>query len=223
MKRKRDNRCRYCKGILIRHGKSATVQRFCCKSCGKTQQLYYRIKRKSEIDTIMLVKLHNEGVGISGIARILEIAKSTVQRKIEELSANTKAPEVYETGQDYEVDELKTYIGNKRNECWVMYAINRVTRQVLGLVVGRRTKANLRKVIAALLKLNPKKIYTDGLNIYPGLIPARIHRKSKGIMAFIERKNLTLRTHLKRLNRKTICYSKSELMLRASVYLYIHG
>jgi len=217
------NRCRHCRGLVIRYGKRGNAQRFLCVKCGKIQQLYYRIKRKEEIDNTFLLKLHKEGMGISGISRILEISKSTVQRKLEEMASALKIPEPEETNQEYEVDELRTYIGNKKNECWVMYAINRKTKQVSGLVTGRRTKENLKKVINTLLPLNPRRIYTDGLNIYPGLIPENIHRKHLKILAFIERKNLTLRTHLKRLSRKTICYSKSLKMLFSSVKLYLFG
>ncbi|WP_291287929.1 IS1 family transposase, partial [Flavobacterium sp.] len=36
----------------------------------------------------------------------------------------------------------------------------------------------------------------------------------------IERKNLTLRTHLKRLNRRTICYSKSLVVLIVILKIY---
>ncbi|WP_343791129.1 IS1 family transposase, partial [Wandonia haliotis] len=39
----------------------------------------------------------------------------------------------------------------------------------------------------------------------------------------IERKNLTLRTHVKRLNRRTICYSKSLLTLSAIMRIYFWG
>jgi hypothetical protein len=36
----------------------------------------------------------------------------------------------------------------------------------------------------------------------------------------IERKNLSLRTHLKRLNRRTICFSKSLVILSACLRIY---
>lgn len=199
------------------------MQRYWCRDCRKVQQLNYRIKRKEEIDTVMLVKLHNEGMSISRISRIMEISKSTVQRKLEQAAAMIVLPEINETGQEYEVDELRTYVGNKKNECWVIYAINRKTKRVMGLVVGRRTKASLKKLIDPLLRLNPGHIRTDGLNIYRGLVPKELHRVSKSILSAIERHNLTLRTHLKRLNRKTICYSKSERMLDYSLRLYLFG
>ena len=39
-----------------------------------------------------------------------------------------------------EVDELRTYIGNKQNQCWVAYAMNRATGEVLDFAIGKRSK-----------------------------------------------------------------------------------
>ncbi|MBX2972336.1 MAG: hypothetical protein KF797_04480 [Flavobacteriales bacterium] len=62
-----------------------------------------------------------------------------------------------------------------------------------------------------------KRITTDGLDLYGCLIPPGIHRvKGFGINR-IERRNLTLRTQLKRLARRTLCYTKSVAMLYACV------
>lgn len=52
------------------------------------------------------------------------------------------------------------------------------------------------------------------------LIPETIHQTGRNRTNKIERMNLTLRTHLKRLNRKTICFSKSEEMLNSSLSIY---
>lgn len=76
---------------------------------------------------------------------------------------------------------------------------------------------------STLLLADAKRIVTDQLNSYKELIPKEIHStKSRGINP-IERNNLTLHTHLKRLNRKTICYSKSAVMLLAVVKIYCWG
>ncbi len=112
------------------------------------------------------------------------------------------------------------YTNNKRNGCWVIYAINRKTKTVMDLVVGRRTKENVNKVISSILSLNPKMIYTDRLLLYKSLIPKSIHRSIEYGTNHIERFNLTLRTHIKRLNRSTICFSKSEYMLEACLNIY---
>ena len=120
----------------------------------------------------------------------------------------------------YEVDELKTYIKNKTKDCWVIYAIDKQTRQVMDLKVGGRTKKNLKRVTDTLLLANCKQIFTDGLGLYRQIIPAALHKVRRYGTNHIERKNLTIRTRLKRLNRKSIAFSKSLLMLEACLKIY---
>jgi len=64
---------------------------------------------------------------------------------------------------------------------------------------------------------------TDKLHTYKNLIPKNLHNTKKRNTTSIERNNLTLRTHLKRLSRKTICYSKNFEMIEAALKLYLWG
>lgn len=90
-------------------------------------------------------------------------------------------------------------------------------------MVGRRNKSNLNKIISTLVLSNAKRITTDKLDIYRSLIPKEIHStKFRGINR-IERNNLNLRTHLKRLNRRSICFSKSLSVLEAIIKIYFWG
>jgi IS1 family transposase len=41
------------------------------------------------------------------------------------------------------MDELWTFVGNKKNETWISYMIDRVSKQVVDYKVGARTKENL--------------------------------------------------------------------------------
>ena len=50
----------------------------------------------------------------------------------------------------------------------------------------------------------------------------KLHTVSKALTTKIERKFLTLRTRIKRLCRKTICFSKSELMHDTIIGLFIN-
>lgn len=161
-----------------------------------------------------------EGMSISSISRVLAIPKSSICRLLLQAAKKIHSPELKNTNEQFEIDELKTFIGNKGNECWICYAIERSTRRVVHFIVGRRTKRNIKKVIQAVLSLSPGKIYTDGLNVYPKLIPKELHSTEKRQTNHIERLNLTLRTHLKRLSRKTICFSKSAKMLAACLKIY---
>ena len=212
--------CIYCGYSCIKRGKSGNVQRYKCKSCKKSQQTIYTKLRISQEKYKWTVKLNNEGCGISNIARLLEISKSSVQRLIERIAADMQIPQLNEYGQSYEIDELRTFVGTKKNELWLIYAINRKSKQVIDFCVGRRTKENIAKVVATLLKLQPKHIYSDQLNIYESLINKTIHKVYTRCINYIERKNLTLRTHIKRLNRKTICFTRNANMLKNCVLLY---
>ena len=129
-------------------------------------------------------------------------------------------PQLNESDQSYEIDELRTFVGNKGNELWLIYAINRASKQIVDFCVGRCTKENLAKVVSALQKLQPKHIYSDRLNIYASLINKSIHKIHARCINYIERKNLTLRIHLKRLSRKTICFTRNASMLENCVLLY---
>jgi IS1 family transposase len=169
----------------------------------------------------MIIKLNNEGVGISGIARLTGMSKANVVGKIKRMSGKALPEELVENGQEYEMDEVQTFIGKKENRCYLIYAINKRTKRVVDFVIGARTKENLDKIISKIKKLNPKSIFTDKLNLYPSLIEKGVHVSSVYKINHIERFNLTLRTHLKRLNRKTICFSKSPDMLAACLKLYL--
>jgi insertion element IS1 protein InsB len=64
--------------------------------------------------------------------------------------------------------------------------------------------------------------YTDGWGAYLRLLDAQIHTVGKANTQKIERKHLTLRTRIKRLARKTICFSKSEWMHDIVIGLFIN-
>lgn len=213
--------CNNCRGECIKKGFYKTTQRYQCKVCGRNQRTVYRNRKYSSDSDKQIRVLNNEGVGINSISRILSIPKVSVQRRIERMKKDRPKPVFTESGQVYEVDELYTYVGRKSHPCYIVYAINRKTKQVIDFVCGARNKENIEKVIRKLLDLSPKRIYTDRLNIFASVIPGCFHRTFQYRTNHIERKNLTLRTHLKRLSRKTICYNKSEAMLEACFRLYI--
>lgn len=126
-------------------------------------------------------------------------------------------------GSSYQVDEMWSFIGNKKNVTWVTYAIAKDTGQVIDFFVGKKSKETIRPLLNNVLLLQPLRVYTDGLNIYPGLIPKAIHRHFKYGINKIERMNLTLRTHIKRLSRRTICFSRKRTYLEAHLSIYFWG
>lgn len=211
--------CKKCHGNCIKNGFQVNgKQRFYCKFCNLNQQLEYKYNAYKSNICESIVKLVINSCGIRDISRVLAISKTTVIKRILSISSLVKKPIIDEIDQIYEIDELYTKLQGKI--CWLTYAINRNTKQIIDFHVGGKTKENLDKVIKSVLKLNPRKIYTDKLNTYKNLIPVNIHSNRNLGTNTIERFNLNLRTHLKRLSRKTICFSKNLRVLEACILIY---
>lgn len=83
------------------------------------------------------------------------------------ISKQIKIPHFNMLGCKFEVDEMWSFIGNKKNVTWITYAIEQKTGQVIDFFVGRKTKDTIRPLIDKVLLLEPTRIYTDRLNIYP--------------------------------------------------------
>lgn len=162
-------------------------------------------------------------MGISSIGRYLKIPKTTVMRKLECYAAKLKRPLIKEDSQNYDVDELKTFVKCRQNEYWLAYGINHRTGAVIDFVTGKRTLETLKPLLIRIKNLNPKRIFTDGLNIYASLIDKTEHAVGKYLTWRIERNHLTIRDRLKRLSRETLCFSKSERMLNCCVKIYLWG
>lgn len=215
------NTCQYCNSVCHKVGVQKNGnQKLRCKSCKKYQLLLYSNKGCSKETKQMILKLCKVNVGIRDIGKLLEISANSVIKNIKQ-GNSLKRNSILLTNQTYEIDEMRTFVGNKGNTKWVVYAINKKTKQVIDIAVGGRTKSTLKKVTDTLLLASPKAIYSDGLNIYRYLIPVGIHKVKPHKINYIERMNLTLRTKLKRLNRKTICYSKKSNMLLASLKILV--
>ncbi len=212
--------CKYCSNNCIKYGfQNNSRQRYKCKSCGKIQLNKYSnnaYNRNTNQDIVALLK---EGCGIRSIARLLKISPATVIRRIKEIALIIKKP-IIAYKKEYEVDEMCTYISNKKDKYWVAYALQKDTKTVVDFRIGKRTNKTLRPLTQTLILSQTTKIFTDKLMNYRSLIPKEIHSVKQYSINHIERMNLTLRTHLKRLNRRTICYSKSLLMLIACIKIY---
>jgi insertion element IS1 protein InsB len=213
--------CQKCKGICQKAGRQRNgVQKLYCTGCKKYQQAGYRNRAYESGINPLIRLLVCEGVGIRGVARVVKIAVGTVARRIRSLANCIERPDITEVQPTFEVDELWTYIDRKENEYRIAYALNRQTRQVVDFIIGKRRKATLKELIDRLLLSNPKTIRTDRLTLYQRIIPKEVHRSGSYCINRIARKNLSIRTHLKRLSRRTICFSRSVVMLESCLRLY---
>ena len=213
--------CKYCSKPCNRCGKQKNGrQKYRCRNCLKYQQASYDNQAYYSNINDEIVSMVKEGVGIRGIGRLLSISKNTVLTRIKSIASSVKKPTTVSTGCIYEIDEMWTFSGSKKNQQWITYIYDRTNKSVIDFVVGRRNGESLKPMISRALTFKPKFIATDGLMVYRSLIPREIHVRDSYQTLRIERNNLNLRTHLKRLSRKTINYSKNVVMLSSVLTLY---
>ncbi len=216
--------CSICESSVVKNGYTlGGKQRFLCKACQSSKVINPEQRSFGNAYDRKIVQLTKEGLGIRSTARVLEISPATVIRRILEIANRIKPPGLPSAVQRIQVDELHTMLKRKKKETCVIYSWSQELKQVLSLAVGTRSKSNLRLVISPLLAIDVESINTDGYPGYRGVVPKKKHTTYKRRNNGIERQNLNLRTHLKRLNRRTLCYSKSQAMLLAVVKIYFWG
>ena len=215
--------CKYCGNNCIKDGHQVNrQQRYKCTHCHKKQQESYSYNAYTPNLNEQIVTLTKEGVGIRSIARILRVSIGTLMRRILLIAESIVRP-IVPKHRIYEVDEMKSFVKRKNNHIWIAYALDRHSKEVVSFSVGSRTNSTLNIVLETLRLAEAKKIYTDRLRNYRSLIDRKIHRTSLLGTNHIERNNLTVRTHLKRLSRRTICFSRSVVILTAILKIYFWG
>jgi insertion element IS1 protein InsB len=206
---------------VVKNGKSKNgTQRFRCQSCKKGFQQNYVYNACHRAVPNQVSTLVREGCGIRSIGRILKISCTTVISQVKRIARSTIRQFPILKGKEYEVDEMRTYIGNKNRLYWVVYALRSDTKEVIDFKVGKRNSKTLLRVLDTVHLSEPKKVHTDKLSLYKNLIPTVLHCTIPYNINHIERNNLSIRTHLKRLARKTICFSRSKEMLEACLRIY---
>ena len=145
-----------------------------------------------------------------------------IHPKLTEFSANNGLEVRLEAAFSVEMDEQWSYVGNKSNQRWLWHAVDHATNTVLAYVFGKRKDDVFKQLKTLLAPFNITRFYTDDWGAYTRIPLAEEHVIGKDKTWKIERKHLTLRTRIKRLTRKTICFSKSILMHNIVVGLFIN-
>jgi insertion element IS1 protein InsB len=121
-----------------------------------------------------------------------------------------------------EADEFWSYVGNKKNQRWTWYALEKNSGVVIAWHNGRRTDESCSRLMEKISVFPAARFYTDDWKSYRKYIPPSKHVIGKADTWRIERRNLNFRTHIKRLNRRTICFSKNEKIHDNVIGMYIN-
>jgi len=101
-------------------------------------------------------------------------------------------------------------VDNKANQRWLWYAWSPHLKTVFAYALGPRQDDVLKTLLDRLRNFAFQLYCTDDWGAYKRLLPEEQHLITKKYTQSIERQNLNFRTRIKRLTRKTICFSKSE-------------
>lgn len=121
-----------------------------------------------------------------------------------------------------EMDEMWSYYHDKSHQIWLWWAIDHETNIPLAFTFGTREHKNLNELLRLLEPFSIDKVYTDNNFAYQKLIPSDQLLTGKKNTQKIERDHLTLRTRIKRLCRKTICFSKKKEIHETVVGTFIN-
>ena len=148
------------------------------------------------------------GIGVRDISTVLKISMGKVLNTLKssryEIKPQKKHYDILE------VDEFWTYVGNKKNKIWLIYAYHRETGEIVAYVWGKRdlkTASKLRKRLKR-LGVTYDRIGSDEWDSF--LIAFKEDKLliGKKNTVGIEGNNCRLRHRLRRAFRKTCCFSK---------------
>lgn len=154
--------CKYCQSKnIIKNGKTKTrKQQYFCKNCSKRFIEFYTYKAYSKNINTQIIQFIKGGLGIRSIAGILQISTTTLLKRIISISNKIPQPAI-PLHQSYELDEMRFFIGNKSNLMWLVYAINKNTKEIADFHIGKRTNKTLNKIIKTLINSKTEKIFTE--------------------------------------------------------------
>lgn len=157
-----------------------------------------------------------------GIKKTKKFVKQVNEDYLKEIGAQKPIDVVIRSTLSTEMDEMWSFYHDKSHQIWLWWAIDHATNTPLAFTFGTREHRNLDDLLALLKPFPIGTVYTDNNFAYQKRIPAEQLITGKKNTQKIERDHLTLRTRIKRLCRKTICFSKNEEIHKAVVGTFIN-
>ena len=208
---------------ILKNGTTANQkQRYRCNACRRQfiTNSTYRGCQPSVRQLVLPMTMNASG--IRDIARVLQISPNTVLSIIKAAALAVAEPLAPKQIKNLEMDEFWSFVGKKANQRWTGYGFDRERKRIVAYVNGRRTDANCRALYEKVKRTKVGTFHSDQWGSYPKVLPKKRHQIGKTGTLNIERRNLTFRTRIKRLQRRTICFSKSEVMHDTVIKLHIH-
>ena len=120
------------------------------------------------------------------------------------------------------MDEMWSFYHDKKHQMWLWWAVEHEANIPLAYTFGTREHKYLDKLLDLLKPFPIRTVYADNNFAYENKIKDKVLIRGKKNTQKIERNHLTLRTRLKRLARKTICFSKDKDIHQSVIGTFIN-
>jgi insertion element IS1 protein InsB len=217
---------------LVKNGFNALgKQMYRCKECDRQFVLNPAKERISDDQKALIDRLLLERIALAGIARVVGVSESWLQKYVNDKYAQTPREikvKKKSTGRlTIECDELWSFVLNHDNKQWLWLAIDRDTREVVGIYIGDRSADSAKALWLSLpfVYRQCAMSYTDFWSAYAVIFPPKRHQavgKESGQTNHVERFNCTLRQRVSRLVRKTLSFSKKIDNHIGAIWYFIH-
>ena len=127
-----------------------------------------------------------------------------------------------DAGIEVEMDEMWSFYHDKKHQIWLWWAVEHKTNTPLAYTLGTRKHKYLDELLELLKPFSIVKVYADANYAYQSHFSSEHLVTGKKNTQKIERNHLTLRTRIKRLARKTICFSKSKKIHEIVIGIFIN-
>ena len=213
-------KCKKCKSSnRVKRGIVRGKQRYTCKECGYNYTVEEKSTSKPGSMKRQALVLYLEGLGFRSIGRVFNVGHVSVYywikgfgEKIEEIRSEQQIEIV-------EIDEMHTYIGSKKNYCWIWIAVDRTGKKFINCVFGNRGVGTGKKLWETIKDKDIDQVMTDHWKAYENFVPGKKHVQSKAETFTVEGYNSLFRHFLARTGRKAKCYTKKLEMLKQAVMM----
>ncbi|WP_445243286.1 IS1 family transposase [Microcoleus sp. Pol14C2] len=202
-----------------------------CQSCGRQfvenpTNKVISSETKDLIDRLLLEK-----ISLAGIARSTGVSQKWLQdyvnNKYASIERTVKVKPKKKVRLNVECDELWSFVDCKENKQWVWLAMDRETREIIGVYIGARSEEGAKQLWNSLPPVYRQcaVCYTDFWAAYACVFPSLRHQpvgKESGKTNHIERFNNTLRQRVSRIVRKTLSFSKKLENHIGAIWYFIH-
>ncbi|MBD1930956.1 MULTISPECIES: IS1 family transposase [Cyanophyceae] len=217
---------------VVKNGHTHTgKQNFKCRDCGRqfvTTPSHQPVSKSTRelIDRLLLEK-----ISLAGIVRATGVSERWLQYYVNQKLGAVKR-EVQVTSKKkgkliIQCDEMWSFVGCKGNKQWIWLAIDILTKEIVGVYIGKRDESGAIGLWGSLPAIYRQCAvsYTDFWSAYQIVFPKKRHKsvsKDTGKTNYIERFNNTMRQRISRLVRKTLSFSKKLSNHIGAIWYFIH-